>query len=85
VKITAHAKTRADCVKKLRRALREFRVGGVMTNKYFLLNVLEHVDFLHGTVDTSFIASNPDLVRRDSITDYRGMKLLNFIANVTGK
>jgi pyruvate carboxylase len=43
--VTAHAATRFDCVQKLKRALKEFRVRGVSTNKSFLLGVLDHPDF----------------------------------------
>ena len=37
---------------KLSRSLKEFRIRGVKTNIPFLLNVLEHPEFLNGTVDT---------------------------------
>jgi pyruvate carboxylase len=73
---------RADAVRKLRRSLKEFRVRGVTTNKSFLLNVLDHADFVKGTVDTSFIAENPDLLAAE-ITDNRGNKLLEYIGNIT--
>ena len=38
VKVTAKALSRDDCASKLARALAEFRVRGVTTNKHFLLN-----------------------------------------------
>eukprot|EP01041_Mallomonas_annulata_P014262 gene14262-30346_t len=81
VKVTAQASTREDCVMKLRRALKEFRVRGVTTNKSFLLNVLRHADFTEGTVDTSFIAENPQLLSKDP-TDNRASKLLNYIGEI---
>ena len=56
VKVTAHARNRLECILKLRRALKEFRVRGVSTNTPFLLGVLDHKDFTEGTVNTSFIA-----------------------------
>ena len=46
---------------KLSRSLKEFRIRGVKTNIPFLLNVLEHPEFLNGTVDTKFIDDNPQL------------------------
>jgi pyruvate carboxylase len=52
VKITAKARKRRDAASKLIRALKEFRVRGVVTNKSFLLNVLENDQFMNGTVDT---------------------------------
>ena len=81
VKLTAQASTRSECVKKLRRALKEFRVRGVMTNKSFLLNVLDHKDFTEGTVDTSFIADNPSLLAKEA-TDNRANKLLSYIGQI---
>mmetsp|Transcript_23557 Transcript_23557/g.36368 ORF Transcript_23557/g.36368 Transcript_23557/m.36368 type:complete len:1256 (+) Transcript_23557:126-3893(+) len=81
VKITAKARTRMDAAAKLVRALREFRVRGVTTNKSFLLNVLENEEFLTGVVDTSFIASNPDLLAPLKEKD-RAQKLLHYIGEV---
>ncbi|OQR81085.1 precursor of carboxylase pyruvate carboxylase [Achlya hypogyna] len=80
VKVTARANERGDCARKLKRALKEFRVRGVTTNKNFLLNVLNHPDFVDGTVDTSFIADNPHLVAPSQSTN-RGQKLLRYIGN----
>lgn len=81
VKITAKARARKDAAAKLVRALKEFRVRGVKTNKSFLLNVLQHPDFLDGVVDTGFIAANPHLM--DPLREQdRAQKLLLYIANV---
>ena len=82
VKITAKARERREATKKLIRAIKEFRVRGVKTNKSFLLNVLHNDDFVNGAVDTSFIASNPGLVEKDVSRD-RGGKILKFIAEST--
>eukprot|EP00607_Mallomonas_marina_P006361 CAMPEP_0182425242 /NCGR_PEP_ID=MMETSP1167-20130531/11595_1 /TAXON_ID=2988 /ORGANISM="Mallomonas Sp, Strain CCMP3275" /LENGTH=1188 /DNA_ID=CAMNT_0024605739 /DNA_START=92 /DNA_END=3658 /DNA_ORIENTATION=+ len=81
VKLIGHARTREDCVHKLQRALNEFRVRGVSTNKPFLVNVLTHKDFTEGTVDTSFIAENPQLLTKDP-ADNRASKLLNYLGEV---
>lgn len=81
VKITAKARSRKDAAAKLVRALKEFRVRGVKTNKSFLLNVLQHPDFLDGEVNTGFIAANPHLM--DPIREQdRAQKLLAYISNV---
>lgn len=81
VKITAKARTRKEAAAKLVRALKEFRVRGVKTNKSFLLNVLQHPDFLNGVVDTGFIAANPELLAPLRERD-RAQKLLHYIGNV---
>ena len=81
VKITAKAKNRKDAASKLIRALREFRVRGVQTNKSFLLNVLQNNDFLDGEVTTGFIADNPALMAPLNERD-RAQKLLHYIGEV---
>jgi pyruvate carboxylase len=81
IKITAKARTRREAASKLVRALKEFRVRGVRTNKSFLLNVLQHPDFLDGVVDTSFIADNPHLMAPLREKD-RAQKLLLYISKV---
>lgn len=81
VKITAKARNRREAAAKLKRALIEFRVRGVKTNKSFLLNVLDHDDFLDGVVDTGFIGANPDLLAPLREQD-RAQKLLKYISNV---
>jgi pyruvate carboxylase len=81
VKITSKARTRREAAAKLIRALREFRVRGVITNKSFLLNVLENEQFLDGVVDTGFIAANPYLMAPLREKD-RAQKMLKYIAEV---
>jgi pyruvate carboxylase len=81
VKITAKARDRKDASAKLIRALREFRVRGVQTNKSFLLNVLNNKSFLEGEVTTGFIAANPELMSPLKEKD-RAQKLLQYIGEV---
>lgn len=81
VKITAKARNRQDAAAKLIRALKEFRVRGVSTNKSFLLNVLENKEFLDGVVDTGFIGANPYLMAPLKEKD-RAQKLLSYIGDV---
>ena len=81
VKITAKARNRTEAAAKLVRALTEFRVRGVKTNKSFLLNVLKNRQFLDGVVDTGFIASNPQLMAPLREKD-RAQKLLRYIGEV---
>ena len=81
MKITAKARNRKDAAAKLIRALREFRVRGVQTNKSFLLNVLSNKEFLEGEVTTGFIGANPDLMSPLKEKD-RAQKLLHYIGEV---
>lgn len=81
VKITAKARSRSEAAAKLIRAILEFRVRGVKTNKSFLLNVLRHPEFLENHVTTGFIASNPHLMDPLKEQD-RAQKLLKYIGEV---
>lgn len=81
VKITAKARTRRDTAAKLTRALKEFRVRGVTTNKAFLLNVLQNKEFLDSYVDTGFIAAHPELLTPIQEKD-RAQKLLLYIGDI---
>lgn len=63
VKYTARAPTWEMVVRKMRRALLEMHVRGVKTNILFLINVLNHPDFIDGVITTSFIDTNPELVK----------------------
>lgn len=77
-KITAKARNRKEAAAKLKRALREFRVRGVTTNKSFLLNMLNNEEFMNGEITTGFIAANPDLMLPLKEKD-RAQKLLAYM------
>jgi len=81
VKIISKADTLQATAAKLSRSLKEFRIRGVKTNIPFLLNVLEHPEFLNGTVDTRFIDDNPQLFDM-APSQNRAQKLLNFLGQV---
>ena len=81
IKITSKAANRHDAIMKLQRALKEFRVRGVHTNKSFVLNLLSHPEFVHGQVDTGFIARYPELLQ-PVWSSNRGQKLLKYVGNV---
>lgn len=61
VKVTGSGRSFAGTVRKLARALSEFRIRGVETNIPFLLQVLQHPRFHAGEVDTGFVDSTPEL------------------------
>ena len=63
VKYTASHKTWDGAIRRMRRALRDSHIRGVKTNIPFLLNVLDHPDFVRGSFDLNFIDNNPNLLR----------------------
>lgn len=54
----------------MRRALLENHIRGVKTNIPFLLNVLDHPDFISGEFDLNFIENNPQLLNIQSVPHY---------------
>ncbi len=82
VKVTAKAPTPEQAIRRMDRALREFRIRGVTTNIEFVINLLKHPTFLNNQYTTKFIDTTPELFdfkkRRD-----RGTKVLTYIADIT--
>ncbi|XP_021370630.1 pyruvate carboxylase, mitochondrial-like isoform X2 [Mizuhopecten yessoensis] len=81
VKVIAHAWDHSSACAKMLRTLREFRIRGVKTNIPFLLNVVQHQQFLSGSVDTYFIDENPQLFSFEP-TQNRAQKLLHYLGQV---
>ena len=81
-KVTAWAPTPEAAIRRIDRALREFRIRGVSTNIAFVENLLKHPTFLNYQYHTKFIDQTPELFdfkpRRD-----RATKILTYIADIT--
>ncbi len=82
VKVTAWAPAAGEAIRRMDRALREFRIRGVASNLQFLENVINHPDFAAGTVTTRFIDTTSELLAFTQRRD-RASKLLSFMAHVT--
>jgi 3-methylcrotonyl-CoA carboxylase alpha subunit len=54
-KVIATAETRVLAIARLSAALREFEIGGVSTNRAFLIAILESKAFHDGAIDTAFL------------------------------
>ncbi len=92
VKLTAWGSTLEKAVRRMDRALREFRVRGVKTNIPFLENLILHPTFVSGDATTTFIDSTPQLFdlklreeRSTPILNYLGDVIVNGRADVKGK
>lgn len=81
VKVSASGRRFIDAVRRMERALEEFRVRGVKTNVPFLLNVIRTEEFLEGRCTTRFIDETPDLFKFPVRQD-RASKLLSYAADV---
>lgn len=81
VKVSAHGRTLDGAVRKMVRALKEFRVRGVKTNIHFLQNVILHDTFKEGKVTVNFIQNTPSLFKIKLPQD-RTTKVTQFLAEV---
>jgi acetyl-CoA carboxylase biotin carboxylase subunit len=58
-KLIVHRATRIDAIRCMQQCLREFVTDPIKTTVPFLQRVLEHPDFVAGTIDTSFTERVP--------------------------
>ena len=54
-KIITYGSTRNEAISKMKRALEEVVIEGVETNRDFLLEIINNLNFIRGKYDTSFI------------------------------
>ena len=54
-KLIARGNSRDEAIARMRRALMEYRVEGIMTTIPFFMLIMNHIDFRAGTFDTRFI------------------------------
>jgi pyruvate carboxylase len=81
-KVTAWAPTAEEAVRRMDRALREFRIRGVATNLAFLERLINHPRFLSADYTTRFIDESHELMTPSDRRD-RATRLLRFIADVS--
>src|ERR1051325_8493539 len=81
VKLTAWAGSLEECVLRMDRALREFRVRGIKTNIPFLENLVGHPTFISGDATTTFIDNTPELFHFRAKRD-RATKILSYLGDV---
>ena len=81
VKVTAWGTTPEETNARMLRALREFRVRGVVTNLRFLEHLLMHPDFVAARCCTTFIDTTPELFDFEHRQDY-GTPLLGYLGEV---
>src|SRR5690554_3592422 len=81
VKVSAHGRTLDGAMRKMIRALKEFRIRGVKTNIHFLRNVIQHPTFIEGKATVNFIANTPSLFEIKLPQD-RTSKIVNYLGEV---
>ena len=80
-KVTAWAPSPDEAIRRMDRALREFRIRGVATNLTFLEAVIGHPRFTACQYTTRFIDETPELFQQPGRKD-RATKLLKFVGEV---
>ncbi len=65
-KLIVHAPTRLEAIKKMRVALEQFVVEGIITNIEYQYLIMHHTDFIKGNYDTGFIARFQKLVEANN-------------------
>ena len=81
VKVSSHGRTLDGAVRKMVRALKEFRIRGVKTNIHFLQNVIQNETFREGKATVNFIANTPSLFDIKLPQD-RTSKIVNYLGEV---
>ncbi|OJX35288.1 MAG: pyruvate carboxylase [Burkholderiales bacterium 68-20] len=81
VKVTARGHDPEEAIRRMDRALREFRIRGVATNLAFLENVIAHPLFKRGECTTRFLDTTPELFQIAPRKD-RASRLLKFVGEV---
>ncbi len=61
-KLIVWAKTREEAIRKMKRALYEYKISGVKTNIHFLAKIMRTPDFVQGKYNTQFIEKNLDFL-----------------------
>lgn len=82
VKVTASGATPIEAIRRMDRALREFRIRGVATNLTFVEAIINHPKFQSNDYTTRFIDTTPELFTHMKRQD-RATKLLTYVADVT--
>ena len=82
VKTSVHSATFGGAVRKMQRALREYRITGVKTNLPFLQNVLDHPTFQAGAAETTFIDNTPELFNLRPVRSRSG-ELMAYVGEIT--
>jgi acetyl-CoA carboxylase biotin carboxylase subunit len=79
-KLITWAPTRDEAIKRMKRALYEYKITGVKTSIPFLVKIMDTKDFYEGKYDTHFIEKNLDTLLDDSNCDKACEDIALFIA-----
>lgn len=64
-KLSVWGETRGEAILRMRRALEEYRIMGVKTNIPFHQQMMNHMEFIYGQFDTTFVENRFAMQERD--------------------
>ncbi len=70
---------RKEAIERMKRALYEYRITGILTSISFLKRIMDTPDFIRGEYDTHFIENNKDILMskdKDYQTEYEDIALI---------
>jgi acetyl-CoA carboxylase biotin carboxylase subunit len=68
-KLIVWGKTRDEAIRRMKRALYEYKITGVKTSIKYLEKIMKTPDFIEGKYDTHFIENNKELLSKDNACD----------------
>lgn len=63
-KVITHGSDRDEALQRMKRSLSRLSALGTITNREFLLRVLGHSDFVAANIDTNFLSSNAETLKK---------------------
>ena len=79
-KLSCHAKDRQSSIETATRALKEFIIQGLTTNKAYLWEVIKNTDFLENKIDTSFCATHQEELTKALETSRNALNVNDIVA-----
>jgi acetyl-CoA carboxylase biotin carboxylase subunit len=68
-KLIVWANTREECLRRMQRALKEYKVSGIQTTIPFCYRVMEQPEYVKGNFDTKFVDLHLDAIKKKMMTD----------------
>lgn len=68
-KLIVWGKTRDEAIRRMRRALYEYKITGVKTSIKFLERIMNNTNFIDGKYDTHFIENNQEQLMKGNVKE----------------
>ncbi len=75
-KLSTWGADRHEAIRRMARALGEYKIGGIRTNLWFHRLLMQHPVFIEGALDTGFIDAYPELLTKTENPDQADLALI---------